>query len=367
MLSAPGGQGMNVDAPLLDHHRIFQSRDTEETRAFLQGKDFRLEVAPRHADALDVRINAVYLARTTVDYLRYGPPIALRAGPARQDYWVQIPLRGNLEITSGRDSLVCGSGHAAVASPVRGNDYLLRADAGCARLRLSLSKVALMGLLGALLGELPSAPLEFAPDMDLASGYGRSFARYVLAAAEDLDQPDSILSSPIAIASFEQFIMTGLLLLHQHSYAQALRRFDAYLAPRDVRRAIDYMECHSDAPFTIGDLVNATGVAGRTLFKHFKDFKGVPPMRYVRNVRFDRVRQALLSAEPEASITEIALSWGFVHMGRFSVEYRRRFGESPSQTLARRRSPFRPLEKQRELVAIRTRCASSRTSSKRSL
>ena len=237
------------------------------------------------------------------------------------------------------------SGHAAVASPMCGNDYLLRADAGCARLRLSLSKVALIGQLGALLGELPSAPLEFAPDMDLASAHGRSFARYVLAAAEDLDQPVSILSSPIAIASFEQFIMTGLLLSHEHNYTQAFRRLDKYIPPRDVRRAIDYMECHSDAPLTIGDLVNATGVAGRTLFKHFKDFKGVSPMRYMRNVRFDRVRQSLLSAEPEANVTEIALSWGFVHMGRFSVEYRERFGESPSQTLKRRRSPLRPLEK----------------------
>jgi AraC-like DNA-binding protein len=34
-----------------------------------------------------------------------------------------------------------------------------------------------------------------------------------------------------------------------------------------------------------------------------------------------------------ATVTEIATSFGFVELGRFSVEYRKAFGESPSQTL----------------------------------
>jgi transcriptional regulator GlxA family with amidase domain len=66
---------------------------------------------------------------------------------------------------------------------------------------------------------------------------------------------------------------------------------------------------------------------------HFRDFKGVSPMRYLRNARLRQVRQALLRADPEANVTEIAMSAGFTHMGRFSVTYRTYFGESPSETL----------------------------------
>lgn len=36
-------------------------------------------------------------------------------------------------------------------------------------------------------------------------------------------------------------------------------------------------------------------------------------------------------------MTAIAMGWGFTHMGRFAVEYRKRFGESPSETLRQRR------------------------------
>ena len=71
--------------------------------------------------------------------------------------------------------------------------------------------------------------------------------------------------------------------------------------------------------------------------KHFRDSKGVSPMRYLCDARFEKVREALARAQPGDSVTTIAMSWGFSHLGRFSVEYRRRFGESPSDTLKRRR------------------------------
>jgi AraC family ethanolamine operon transcriptional activator len=53
-------------------------------------------------------------------------------------------------------------------------------------------------------------------------------------------------------------------------------------------------------------------------------------------LRLSQARRALLCADAElVTVTEIATCFGFVELGRFSVEYRRMFGESPSQTLHR--------------------------------
>ena len=60
-------------------------------------------------------------------------------------------------------------------------------------------------------------------------------------------------------------------------------------------------------------------------------------MRHLRNIRLAQVREALIRADPEENVTAVAMSLGFTHMGRFSVEYRLRFGESPSQTLGKPR------------------------------
>ena len=117
--------------------------------------------------------------------------------------------------------------------------------------------------------------------------------------------------------------------------AAALRRADQPIAPRDVTRAIGYMQARLGSPISVADIAEASGAAGRTLFKHFRDYRGISPMRYLRDARFERAREALSLAQPEARVTEIAMTWGFSHLGRFSVEYRKRFGERPSQTLRR--------------------------------
>lgn len=179
--------------------------------------------------------------------------------------------------------------------------------------------------------------MDFSPELDLTTGYGQSLARYVLMAAVDLSHSDSALLNPITMKSFEQMIMTALLLSHPHSYSEALRLHERTIAPRDVKRAIDYVEAHLASAVTLADLVEASGVPGRTLFKHFRDSKGVTPMRYVRNARFKKVREVLMRAQPGETVTAIATGWGFSHMGRFAVEYFRHFGESPSETLRQRR------------------------------
>jgi AraC-like DNA-binding protein len=332
---------MNVVVPpLLERHPIFSSRNAEEARAYLQAKEFDLEVAPRGAQNLDVRINGIYLPGMYIGYVQYVAQVNVRA-VQRDDYWIQMPVSGQLEVVSGANSVICDASRAAVASPTRKDYYLVRSGGGCAGIRLCLFKAALIGHLAALLGDPIDAPLEFAPELDLGAGHGRTLARSVLMAVADLQTSGSMLASAIVMSSFEQFIMTGLLLSHPHNYWDALRRLERSIAPRDVRRAIDFIEAHLTSPITISDIVKATGVPGRTLFKHFRDCKSVSPMRYLRNARFEHVREALLQAEPEQSVTAIAAAWGFVHLGRFSIEYRSRFGESPSETLKQRRKRAR--------------------------
>jgi AraC-like DNA-binding protein len=205
---------------------------------------------------------------------------------------------------------------------------------------MSLEGRAMNAQLAALLGEPPKEPVDFVAAIDLSRGHGRSLAHHILMAVADLEQTGSVLSNSHAGSIFEQFITTALLLSHPHNHSQALERLNRAVAPRGVRRAIDYMQSHLDAPVTLTDIIAASGVPGRTLLKHFKDWRGISPMRHLRNARLACARQALLRASPDENVTEIAMSLGFTHLGRFSLEDRRQFGESPSQTLRKlRRQP----------------------------
>ena len=63
--------------------------------------------------------------------------------------------------------------------------------------------------------------------------------------------------------------------------------------------------------------------------------EGMPPTAYVRAVRLDRVRDKLLAGGPTVSVTDVAMKWGFFHLGRFAQQYKHRFGVLPSHTACR--------------------------------
>jgi transcriptional regulator GlxA family with amidase domain len=104
-----------------------------------------------------------------------------------------------------------------------------------------------------------------------------------------------------------------------------------------VERAERLALANFQSPLDIATLCRALAVSERTLRKAFQKTRGLPPCRRLRMLRLLGARRVLLSAHGRCvTVTEIATSFGFVELGRFSVEYRKTFGESPSETLGRR-------------------------------
>jgi AraC-like DNA-binding protein len=320
----------------LSGHSIIRTRDPEEVRAFLSSRGIGFGIAAKDARRLDACLNCIALPNLYISYVHYDAEVSVWTTEANCDFWVVPPIRGPFETVLGRHERVCIPGGAVVMSPRRGG--LIRSSAGSARLSLRLLGPALIRHLSALLGEPIDAPLQLAPAMDLTHGYGRSIAGHLRQAIADAESGGSLLCDRAIARSFEEFVLTALLLSHPHSYSEPLRRLDRPAAPRDVKRAIDFIEARLDSVVTLADIVAASGVPGRTLFRHFKDRHGVSPMRYLRLARFRKVREALQQGGLDQDVAEVATRWGFEHMGRFAVEYRQRFGERPSDTL-KSRSP----------------------------
>lgn len=319
----------------LHPYQAFATRDAEEARAFVAAHGFQLDIRPRETNHVDMQLQGVFLPGFCLGSLGYGAAVEIRTTRDYQDYRLVAPFRGRLFAVIGKDEAAYRRGTAMLVSPAL--DNFVRVDRNTDSLNIILRGPELRRHLSALLGEPLQSPLGFAASLNLREGYGLSLARFAHLAMTEMQRPHSIFSDPITVRSFLEFVTTGLLLHQPHNYIDKLRRLERPVTPRDVKRAIDYIEANLDAAIGLPEIVAAGGVPGRTLIKHFRDFEGTSPMRYLRSARYQRVQEVLLRAEPEQSVTEIALKWGFTHMGRFSVEYRKRFGESPSETLQRRK------------------------------
>ena len=108
---------------------------------------------------------------------------------------------------------------------------------------------------------------------------------------------------------------------------------------RVARQAREFLHDHFREAVRIDDLCRETGVGVRTLQRCFREYFDVTITEYLKTLRLDAARRQLMAADPSHGlVTAIALQHGFGHLGRFSIEFRERFGESPRQTLARSRA-----------------------------
>ncbi|MFK4482803.1 AraC family transcriptional regulator [Curtobacterium sp. AB7] len=104
-----------------------------------------------------------------------------------------------------------------------------------------------------------------------------------------------------------------------------------------VRRALDFVHEHAREPIGTPEIAAAAGLSPRGLQQSLRRHLDQTPGDLLRGVRLDGARADLLGGtRDETSVADVARSWGFGHLGRFSATYRARFGELPSESLRTR-------------------------------
>lgn len=112
------------------------------------------------------------------------------------------------------------------------------------------------------------------------------------------------------------------------------------LSPRHVRRALAYLHDNLRDRVALSELASVCEMPERTLLKQFRKFVGLPPLTYLRRLRLHAARSKLADPDGRDTVADVAIGFGFAHLGRFSTEYKRIFGELPSVTRQRARARF---------------------------
>ncbi len=145
---------------------------------------------------------------------------------------------------------------------------------------------------------------------------GRKEAR----AAAQVEMVETLLSTLGAARDFEP------------THADQVHQTQTFI----VKAAEDYALSHTNDHVYVGDLCRAAATSERALEYAFKNVIGLTPVAYLTRLRLHRVRRALLAAtHGSATVSALALDWGFWHFGDFARAYKDCFGELPSETLRR--------------------------------
>jgi AraC family ethanolamine operon transcriptional activator len=103
---------------------------------------------------------------------------------------------------------------------------------------------------------------------------------------------------------------------------------------RVVKRSREYIEAHLFEPIHIGEVCRCAATSISKLERTFRHELQMSPSQYILKRRLIRVNKALKqNGSSNAHVTQVAMEYGFNHLGRFANAYSAHFGELPSETV----------------------------------
>lgn len=318
---------------LLERHVLLASQDVEEVRSRIAEllNDHVLE--PR-GSTLAARLQGVEAEALSLWTLEYGEAVVVEETRPRGDFLlVQLPLSGSVSVECEEGAWTVG-GASGLIMP-SGVPHRLVWEAGAAQIILKVPLARLGAEYGGLTGATPRQALKFERQIALDSSDGAQWSALLRYFCEQFAHPSPQGRLKARLA--EEALMRHLLCAQSISLREHLLGDESPEVPLRLQRAREFMQAHLGEDLALDDIARHSGTSPRSLSRMCQVQYGLSPMQLLRDMRLDKIRQALLNASVDGNVSEAAMSWGYTHLGRFAAAYRRRFGEAPYETLMKSR------------------------------
>ena len=302
-----------------------QTDDLDEAVEFV-GRHFAPHSrVPRAPGPLGFDVRFSVAERSACGSSSIAVPSRLRG--ATRGFTVHLPTRQENAYRIGRRSLRAAPDVAVLLCP--GHDYSVDTAPGTVmafvlepsllQREIDLLNVRRPGTWSLRSMQVPLSSQDVAAWRDLSYRYGRVAVRTAsMRPVDDLRDVEDRLASWLA----RRIVAASGLVELSPSSRQVVERVDAWI------------RTHAAQPMSLDELRRVAGVSARTLQEACLARWGQTPIELVASRRLE-IARSLLSSGRAPTVTTAALHSGFSHLGRFSVVYKRAFGESPSETLAR--------------------------------
>jgi AraC-like DNA-binding protein len=271
----------------------------------------------------------------SLNRLTWGAQVQVDPGRLDDYCLISVPVSGAARFHLDGDAVDVSPRRACVIGAAQ--RFYFEADARFDQIVVRFEHQALADAWTALTASAPPVEIHLRPELPLDGAAWRALEPWLNAAAACVRGGYAPTLLPHLHHRLQDMLLTTLLL----HCAPSLMAGPPATAPSAtaalVRRAQSSMRARLAEPMSLGDVARTHGVAARTLQAAFQRECGVGPMQWLRQQRLNAVHRVLCEADASTTrVTDLALGFGFTHLGEFSRAYRHKFGETPSRTLARR-------------------------------
>ncbi|MCZ4280897.1 AraC family transcriptional regulator [Kiloniella laminariae] len=316
----------------LASHRLFQTDELETARGFVASKfcGHRLDRVTA-TDHFDACYNHVSGHTLSLNYLRYGATVEIEPGELGAFYLIQLPIKGQAEVSNGAETVWTQQETGSVLNPTRYTK--MRWFTGCEKILVRIDRRSLHDAAEKMLGQSINVPLVFQSTISFDQPKTMAWIKKLVTCVQAAEQGYLFgKSQSLGQMLVEEELLTDFLSSQPSNISHFWNDIRHEAIPRYLRRAQDYIHDNLSDGITVADISAAAGVSGRCLQLAFQHNFGCSPLQYLRRLRLNLAHCELMKTEKGTSVSEIAYGLGFTHLGRFAIAYRETFGQSPSVT-----------------------------------
>ena len=283
-------------------------------------------------DPLKFSFNGERIGGITIGELIYGKDVVFKTSDQMdmRYYCITRPIQGTPIFKKSANFFHTNYCTAAIVSPF--DKFELEVEQNCVQSFISISRPLLENTLAELIQRPLSTPIHFDHSMSKENEKMNAWwnlLEYLTSAHKD--QFDFSCLMPEIKPNFEYILVKTLLMSQPHNYSDLLYGSNNRV-PTYLKHAIQFIHENIHHMIRIEDLEQFLGVSRTKISRDFRHFFKTTPQLYIRYYRLKCIQQELLVAQNGNNITSVAMKWGINHLGRFSIDYKKLFGESPSDT-----------------------------------
>jgi AraC-like DNA-binding protein len=286
----------------------------------------------RCSDGYDAAIVRRRIEALDFMIIRYGNRVTIDAGRLDRLPLLQVPLSGSYRVHSEGRSADVATRTAHLLPP--GFPLVMEWSSDCALLVIRLDATAWSEQQWTD-GIRRSAQTEFGSFISLDEGPFASLGHLINFLVAELLGGTTLWANRQLAVGAESLLTTMLSnAFRSESYSLSIRKPSPIL----LRAQESLMNQLHEDQIDIDAIADTLHISTRTLYRLFNSEYSIGPQAWARNIRLAQAREAIMNASSELTVTDIALNFGFCHLGRFAKDYRRKFGETPSCTRRSRRT-----------------------------
>lgn len=259
--------------------------------------------------------------------LSYGGAVRVTTPALEDRYHLQVLLKGHCLWRRGTQERFLAPGELLLINPDDPVDLTYSDD--CEKFILKIPSSLVQAVCEEQRWPLPAQGVRFSHNLyELAQL--ESFTRLLGLVCLEAEADDNALQTQ---EHYTRIIASKLLTQLDSNICREMRVPQA----ASFERLVQYIEENLKQDITAEQLAASAQISVRSLYSMFERNAGCTPKQYIRERKLARVQQCL--SDPSChvrSVTEIALDYGFLHLGRFAESYRNNFGELPSDTFRQR-------------------------------